>query len=184
ETDHDKIKNLRANAMKQFKASKAYPIDWTVDTTKSTTLTFKGYEGQMIPSNITGKNRLKYDRNQPFIKEVQYKNYFKPTVEVAIPEAYIIPQGWWNVIELLKLNQVEMTVFKTDTTITVETYKIDTYQTRTQAYEGHYQHFNTKVINSIQELTFRKGDYYVPTNQNAFRYLMETLEPQAPDSFF
>src|SRR5690606_9276472 len=29
-----------------------------------------------------------------------------------------------------------------------------------------------------------KGDLYIPTNQNAFRYLLETLEPQAPDSFF
>lgn len=184
EKDHDKIKNLRLNAMKQFQASKTYPLDWTVDTTKSTTLTFKGYEGKMIPSTITGKNRLKYDRNKPFTKKVQYKNHFKPTIEVAIPEAYIIPQGWWNVIDLLKLNQVEMTIFKKDTTFTVESYKIDTYQTRNQAYEDHYQHYNTKVISTTQEFKFRKGDYYVSTNQNAFRYLMETLEPQAPDSFF
>jgi hypothetical protein len=33
-------------------------------------------------------------------------------------------------------------------------------------------------------MTFMKGDYYIDTNQLAFRYLMETLEPQAPDSFF
>lgn len=184
ERDHDKIKNLRSNAIKQIQASKTYPLDWTVDTTKSTTLTFKGYEGKMLPSTITGKTRLKYDRSKPFTKDVQYQNYFKPTVEVAIPKAYIIPQGWWNVIDLLKLNQVEMLIFKKDTTITVESYKIDTYQTRNQAYEGHYQHYNTKVIPTTQDITFRKGDVYVPTNQNAFRYLLETLEPQAPDSFF
>ncbi|MEO5790097.1 M14 family metallopeptidase [Gelidibacter sp.] len=184
EKDHVKIKNLRSNALKQFQASKTYPLDWKVDTTKSTTLSFKGYEGKMIPSEITGGKRLKYDRNKPFIKAVKYQNYFKPTVEVTIPEAYVVPQGWWNVIDLLKLNQVEMSIFEKDTTITVESYKIDTYQTRSQAYEGHYQHYNAKVISKTQDVKFRKGDFYVPTNQNAFRYLLETLEPQAPDSFF
>lgn len=184
ETDHNKIKQLRADAIKQFQASKTYPLDWMVDTTKSTRLTFKGYEGKMIPSEITGANRLKYDRSKPFTKDVVYKNYFKPKVEVSVPTAYIIPQGWWNVIDLLKLNQVEMTILEKDTTITVESYKIDTYQTRNQAYEGHYQHYNTKVIPSTQAMRFKKGDYFISTDQDAIRYLLETLEPQAPDSFF
>ena len=184
ETDHEKIKSLRSNAIKQLQASKTYPLDWTVDTIKHTTLSFKGFEGKMIPSAITGGQRLKYDRSKPFTKDVSYQNYFKPTVEVAIPEAYVIPQGWWNVIDLLKLNQVTMVAFDRDTLISVERYKIDTYQTRTQAYEGHYLHFNTKVVSTSQDVLFRKGDYYIPTNQHAFRYLLETLEPQAPDSFF
>ena len=184
ETDHEKIKSLRSNAIKQLQASKTYPLDWTVDTIKHTTLSFKGFEGKMIPSAITGGQRLKYDRSKPFTKDVSYQNYFKPSVEVAIPEAYVIPQGWWNVIDLLKLNQVTMVAFDRDTLISVERYKIDTYQTRTQAYEGHYLHFNTKVVSTSQDVLFRKGDYYIPTNQHAFRYLLETLEPQAPDSFF
>ncbi len=184
ERDHEKIKNLRSDALKQFQASKIYALNWAVDTTKSSTLKFKGYEGKMMPSIITESNRLKYDRSKPFTKEVAYQNYFKPTNEVMIPEAYIIPQGWWNVIDLLQLNQVAMRVLERDTTITVESYKIDSYQTRNQAYEGHYQHYNTNVSASQQELTFKKGDYYIATDQNALRYLLETLEPQASDSFF
>jgi hypothetical protein len=31
---------------------------------------------------------------------------------------------------------------------------------------------------------FKKGDIIVPTNQAAMRYLVETLEPAATDSFF
>src|SRR5690606_14082333 len=123
ETDHQRIKRLRDHAIKQFQASKIYPLAWTVDTTKTTTFKFKGYEGKMIPSEITGGTRLKYDRSKPFTKDVVYKNYFKPTIEVAIPKAYIIPQGWWNVIDLLKLNQVEMAILEKDTTFTVESYK-------------------------------------------------------------
>jgi len=184
EKDSDKIKTMRSNALKTYQDAGTYPLDWQIDTTRTSTIKFKGFEGTMLPSDVTGAQRLKYDRTKPFTKDVVYKNYFKPTLEVTIPSAYVIPQGWWNVIDLLKLNKVEMTQFKNDTTLTVESYKIDNYNTRNQAYEGHYQHYSTKVISTQNEVSFNKGDYYIKTNQPAFRYLLETLEPQAPDSFF
>lgn len=184
DTDSKRIKTLRNAAFKNSYHSKTYPIDWELDSTKISILKFKGFEGTMIPSEITGALRLKYDRSKPFIKDVIYQNYFKPSLEVSVPKAYIIPQGWWNVIELLKLNKVAMFQFKNDTIITVDSYKIASYESRNQPYEGHYQHYNTKIVSSKNEMTFKKGDYYIETNQSAFRYLLETLEPQAPDSYF
>jgi len=184
DSDSEKIKQLRANAFNSFQESKTYTLDWTIDTTKSSTLKFKGYEGRRIPSEITGKERLKYDRNQPFTRDVAYQDYFKPLVEVSVPKAYIIPQGWWNIIALLKLNHVKMQEMENDTTISVENYRIISYESRKLPFEGHYQHYNTKIESSEKMMTFSKGDYYIETNQKAFRYLMETLEPQAPDSFF
>ncbi len=178
------ISELRYNAFNEFQTKERYPLQWTIDTTKSTTLQFKGYEGQMIPSDLTGKQRLKFDRSQPFTKPVTYQNYMKPTLEVDIPKAYIIPQGWWNVIELLELNKVEMTSIENDTTFNVTSYKIDSYETRRQPYEGHYGHYNVKLSKSQIEKTFNKGDRIVYTDQKALRYLLETLEPEAPDSFF
>ena len=184
EEDHEQIKSLRQDYNQQLIAKKTYPLQWEIDTTKTTTLNFKGFEGNMIPSNITDADRLKFDRNKPFTKQITYQNYFKPSLEIEIPKAYIIPQGWWNVIELLKLNDVDITPLSKDSTITVQSYKIDNYQTRSQAYEGHYQHYNTTIIVSEETITFNKGDFIIKTNQEAFRYLIETLEPQAPDSFF
>ena len=184
EEDHEQIKSLRQDYNQQLIAKKTYPLQWEIDTTKTTTLNFKGFEGNMIPSNITDADRLKFDRSKPFTKQITYQNYFKPSLEIEIPKAYIIPQGWWNVIELLKLNDVDMTPLSKDSTITVQSYKIDNYQTRSQAYEGHYQHYNTTIIVSEETITFNKGDFIIKTNQEAFRYLIETLEPQAPDSFF
>ena len=179
-----RISELRNVQSKNWSAGKTYPLAWTIDTTKSSTLKFKGYEGEMIPSELTGAQRLKYDRSKPFTKDITYQNYFIPTNEVTIPTAYIIPQGWYTIIELLKLNNVELTQIEKDTTLTVESYKIADYQTRTSAYEGHYPHYNTKVTASDVSLTFKAGDYIVNTNQKAMRYLLETLEPTAPDSFF
>jgi hypothetical protein len=44
---------------------------------------------------------------------------------------------------------------------------------------------NTGVRVSSQNwpMTFRKGDYYIPMNQVANRFLMEVLEPEADDSY-
>ena len=184
EEQGEKITELRKAQAKLWSAGSTYPLTWAVDTSLTSTLKFKGYEGEMIPSEFTGAKRLKYDRSKPFTKDVSYQNYFKATDSITIPKAYIIPQGWHNVIDLLKLNAVEFTQLKNDTILSVEAYKIGGYQTRTTPYEGHYMHYNTNVNTSITKVSFRKGDYLIPTHQTAIRYLLETLEPSAPDSFF
>ena len=184
ENDGETIKKLRVEAYNKLMAQKTYPLHWEIDTTKNSQLNFKGYEGEMITSEITGKNRLKYNRNRPFEKTVNYQNYFKPTTEITVPKAYIIPQGWYNIIELLKLNNTEITKLKKDSTLVVESYKIEEYESRKTPYEGHYLHFNTSVSTTKQTITFKKGDYLVKTGQPNYRYIIETLEPQASDSFF
>lgn len=184
EEQGDRITQLRKEQAKTWSAGKSYPLAWTVDTTQSTILKFKGYEGKMIPSNLTGAQRLKYDTTKPFTKEVTYNNYFIPITKVIIPTAYIIPQGWYSVLDLLKLNNVKFTQIENDTIINVESYKIANYETQKSSYEGHYSHYKTTVKSSDEKVKFRKGDYIIPTNQKAIRYLLETLEPTAPDSFF
>lgn len=184
EENHEKIALLREDSINNFKEGTAYPLDWQIDTTRISTLKFKGFEGKMITSEITGSQRLKYDRDKPFTKDVKYQNYFKPSIQVTVPKAYVVPHDWHDVVELLKLNQVQMKRFEKDTTLTVTSYKIAGFETRKNAYEGHYPHYNTTINASKENITFKKGDYYIATNQPAKRYLLETLEPQAPDSFF
>ncbi|UAB75878.1 M14 family metallopeptidase [Mesoflavibacter sp. SCSIO 43206] len=183
-TEAKNIKNLRKEAFNKTYTNNLYPLDWKIDTTKQTTLNFKGYEGKMITSKVTGLQRLKYNRNLPFTKDVTYMNYFKPTTKVKIPKAYIIPKGWWPILERLKINNIIMKPLQNDSIISVESYKIEKFNTRQSPYEGHYQHYNTTVTSSIKNITFKKGDLLVETNQYGMRYLIETLEPSAPDSFF
>ncbi len=184
DNDSETIKTLRAKSLASLKKGYTYTINWQVDTSKTSTLNFKGFEGKMIPSEVTNAQRLKFDSNKPFTKEVSYKNYFKPKKTITIPSAYIIPKGWHNVIDLLRLNNIEMTSLEKDSTLKVESYKIDSYESRKTPYEGHYLHYNTVVTPNKIILKFKTGDYIVNTNQKGIRYIIETLEPQAPDSFF
>ena len=188
EKDGELISTLRqvetASYEAGLKTGKPYPIQFAVDSNEVTTYDFKGFEGEMIPSKITGQMRLKYDRSKPFTRPVKYYDNFKVAKEVIVPKGYLIPQGWFAVINRLRENDIEMRRLDRDTTINVETYHILSYKTRTEAYEGHYPHYATEVEKSTKNLDFRKGDYLIKTAQPALRYLIETLEPEAVDSFF
>lgn len=178
------IKKLKTKQKKYFLDNKEYTVDWVIDSSQTATLNFKGYEGSYIDSKVTGQKRLFYDRTKPYTKEVTYYNYVKPKKTITPPVAYIIPQQWQRVIDLLKLNQVSLQQIKNDTIIEVNRYKINTYKTKKAPYEGHYQHYNTQINNSIKNIGFRKGDLIAKLTSINMRYLIETLEPEAPDSFF
>ena len=184
EKDAEKIKELTAHNPDKYKTGSSYPISWKIDTSKTSILQFKGYEGKMIPSEVTNATRLKYDRDQPFTKEITYQNYFEPKQSVSIPESYIIPRGWWDIIELLKINKVKMKRVKKDTIMEATVYRIKNYETVKRPYEGHYLHYNTEIESFTEQVKVLKGDYMVSTQQESVRYLLETLEPSAPDSFF
>jgi hypothetical protein len=184
DNDYKNIKNLRQQQFDSYKTSDDYVLDWKVDSTKTTTLNFKGYEGNYIDSKVTSGKRLFYDKQKPYTKEVTYYNYMKPKNSVTLPEGYVIPKNWHRVINLLKINNIKFTQLKQDSTFTVESYKINDYKTVTSPYEGHYMHYNTEVTTTTQEVTFKNGDYLIDTKQANIRYLLATLEPEAPDSFF
>ena len=178
------IKNLRAKQFKEIDNAKNYHLNWKIDTTKSSLLNFKGFKADTLISEVTGFPRLKYNRELPFNRQVKYQNYYIPKDTIKIPAAYIFKKGWRKVTDRLLTNKIRFFELEKDTTISVESYTIKDYKTTKNAYEGHYLHYNTEVASSTKEITFLKGDIVVPTAQNGIRYLLETLEPQAPDSFF
>lgn len=182
--DSELIRKLRKQELQNFQAKESYAFDFVVDSSQTSNLNFKGYEADRIKSEVTGFERLKYDTTRPYTREVTYYDSFKPSRQVQVPQGYIIPQGWWEVLDLLELNEVKMVPFDKDTSMVVETYRIKDYKTSSRPYEGHYPHTNVEVETFNQEVKIRKGDVFVPLKQRAAKYLMATLEPQAPDSFF
>ncbi|MBG7612188.1 M14 family metallopeptidase [Polaribacter sp. BAL334] len=184
ENNSQKIKELRSKAAEEIIAKKMYPIQFKVDNERFRILNFKGFEGEMIDSKVTTGKRLFYDRNKPFVKEIKYFDSFKTTKEIQIPKAYILQQGWHDVLERLNNNHIEFTRFEKDTTILVEVQHIADFKTQNSPYEGHYLHYNTTVSKKTENFNFKKGDFFIPTNQQGIRYLLETLEAEATDSFF
>ena len=178
------LKQKRKESIEAVMQQKQFAIQWKVDSSKIDTINFMGYETGKKISDVSGLNRMFYDHSKPFTKPVKYYNYFVGTKFVSKPKAYIIPQGWWAVTDLLKLNNVQMQQLKKDTLIEITAYHIDNYKTGSRAYEKHYAHNDVSVSANQQKIKFLKGDYIIYTGQKADRFLVETLEPEAYDSYF
>ena len=101
------IQAKRVENENQFKPKSSYTVKWEIDTTKVTPIPFMGYEGTYKKSDVTSGNRLYYDRKLPFTKYIPFKGDYKSVKEVIIPNAYVIQQGQWPVIDLLKANKLE-----------------------------------------------------------------------------
>jgi hypothetical protein len=180
---HDAIGKARAAAFERTRTKQTFELDFAMDQMKHDSITFKGYAAKYKPSEVSGLPRLWYDRSEPYSKTIPYYNHFKPSVTVEKPVAYIIPQAWEHVIERLKINGVEMKTLEQALEVETETYFIRDFKTR-NAWEGHYYHSGVKLEKKLMKRKFSAGDIIIYTNQNANRYLLETLEPNAPDSWF
>jgi hypothetical protein len=178
------IKKARADDRTALLTRKDFPLDWRVDTTTADTVTFKGYKAGYKPSEVSGLPRLYYDRTKPYTRRVPFYDHFVPTASATAPRAYIIPKGWTSVISCLRSNNVKSQRFNYDSTMNVTAYHIDNYETTSKPYEKHYLHKNIQVTPRTEQIRFAQGDYIVWLNQPAKRYLVETLEPTAPDGFF
>lgn len=180
----DKIRALRLQFKKQIQTKQEFPLHWKIDSTHHDMITFKGYQSGHKPSKISGEPRLYYDEDKPFTKKVPFYDYFKAQKHIRKPDAYIIPQAWHRVIKRLESNGVNMRRLAKDTTMLVETYHIADYESLNRPYEMHHLNHNVKVTAQKDSIDFREGDYYIPMDQPANRYLATTLEPETKDSFF
>ena len=178
------IKIERAKAIRDMKAAQKMPVAWEMDKIKNDTFNFKGYDYAYVKSEVSGLPRLKYFRDKPVTWKVPYYGYADATTMVDVPTSYILPQAYYKVAERMKMNGVKMVKIGQDTVIKGQAYKIIKTESIKNPYESHFGHYNTQV--ELIEVTkqFLKGDYIIPTDQRAKRYIVETLEPQATDSYF
>jgi hypothetical protein len=181
-THHQAILKHREQAIKTTQTKSEFHLDYSLDKEHASELTFKGYTARFKPSEVSGHPRLWYDRNAPYEKIVPYYNRYVPSLTLQKPVAYLIPQAWEPVVERLQRNGVAMVRLEENLDLEVESYRIGEFKNR-EAWEGHYFHHRIQVEKNTEIRAFRKGDWVVWMDQTANRFLMETLEPQAPDSW-
>jgi len=182
--DADLIAKNKQIADADVRVQVLFPLQWTLDDKSFSLLSFRGYEAKYKTSELSGLPRLYYDQNEPYEKDIRVFDHYLPSEIVKKPLAYIIPQSWQKVIDLMLLNNVNMKRLSTDIEIESEMYYIDDYKTVNKPFEGHYLHSQVKLRTENQRMKYYKGDYIIYTDQTRNRYIVETLEPQGVDSFF
>lgn len=183
-TNANEVIALLDKANEAIKSQEVFTLTWKADTTRFDLINFDGYEAEYKPSKVTGFDRLYYNREKPWSKEIPVYSYLTPGIQVKKPDFYILPQAWREVIERLELNNIEFKRLSKDTVITGEMYIIENVANPSEPYNGHFPHSKIELKTMIKSRQFYKGDLLIPMNQIGNRYLIETLEPQARDSFF
>ncbi len=184
--DHSKeIMESREKGIRESMSAETFAIDYELDTTAFDLIEFKGYEvdNQQI-SPLTGLPRFGYDKTKPYTANIRFYNVYNPTEEIKIPEYYILPQAWKNVVDRLVMNGVKFNLLPNDTTLEVEVYYIDDFSNAQGPSNGHYFHNTLSTRTETQKIKYYAGDLVIPVRQKKIKYLLETLEPKARDSFF
>ena len=184
EKNQGELKAVREKSAKELLVATALDLNWTLDTMKYDTIPFMGYAARYKTSQVTGIDRLYYDRKSPYEKYIKYYNTYNGNSTVTVPQYYVIPQTWDIIVERLKANDILIYELTEDAVLTVEQYEITDYETVNAPYEGHYLHYNIAVDKVEKQLNYRAGDFLVPTGNSNMRFIVETLEPHAPDSYF
>ena len=174
----------RKEANEKGLIKKQISLKWLPQQTKFKEIIFKGYEKDSSLSEATGLQKYFFNHNKPFTRKIKFYNHFQAVDNVELPTAYIIPYGWQDVIERLKINGVKLEQLKKDSLINVTAYHIESYKSSARPYEKHHKNYEVKTSSSSIYLKFLKGDYIIKMNQSANRYLAEMLEPNGDDSFF
>ncbi|OLY93218.1 Zinc carboxypeptidase [Cnuella takakiae] len=183
-TNGKQITQLRKQQQEAYAQIKDLPIKWTLDTTQKSLITFKGYTSGKKSSAVSGLPRLYYDREKPFTRQVPFYDFYRDTARVTAPKAYVLPKGWVKVVERLQANGVQLVPLKKDSMIEVESYRILSYQASPRPFEGHHLNGKVQTEKQVKKILFHTGDYLIPLNQPAWHFLVQTLEPEAEDSYF
>lgn len=180
----NEIRQLKDEADKKIKEQKIFHLEWELDTSYSEKLLFKGYE-YIRPEPSQGMRvRGYYDHDKPWTDTIPFFTRYNPVLTVTKPWAYVIPQAWSDMVDKLKYNGITVYRLEKDTDIMVETYYIENAERSERSNQGHYVNRNVKVRTVNQVMPYYEGDYIVITNQHANKYIIEMLEPLAPNSYF
>ena len=181
----EKIQELRKAALEKVQSTTDFALDWEIDSSNFTSLLFNGYKAYYESSKVTNKLQLYYNQDKKWQREIPYYNYMRQTKSVTAPKFYLMPSAWEDVIELLESNGVEMQLIDNDSTFDLVAYEITDFNTATNPYEGHYAHDQCEVEKQFWNKKLLASTYYlIDVNQAKKRFIIETLEPEAPDSYF
>lgn len=180
----DQIIQKRKEANEETKSKMSFPLKWVNDSSSFSLIHFKGYEADSARSAATGLNKMFYNHEKPFEKDIKFFNHYKPFDIIQKPNAYIVPAGWYAVTDLMKLNGVIMYPLLKDSTIAVTVTKIESYKSYPSPYEKHHKNYNVTTSKTKGSIRFLKGDQLIYLDQPGNRYIMEMLEPTGDDSFF
>ncbi len=147
----------------------------------STMIDFKGFKYTVEKSDLTGGDWYRYSADTISYK-IPHFNKMEANVTVMLPDAYIIPVEWTEVIDRLELHAINYRRLQESVKMTVETYRFSDLSWAKKPYEGRFPlKFDLEPVN--EEMIFPAGSVVIDMNQRAAKIVANILEPRGRDSY-
>jgi hypothetical protein len=182
--DYKLLKELNVQADMEcenmFYRKEPFPLAFEISS-ESKPFLFKSFKVNKDFSNISGTYAKSFtheiiEKNVPFYNSVTISKSIKP------PFAYLIPQAWSDLVDILLLHGIRIGRLVEDFTILVEDYKLNNPKWQERPYEGRHM-VTFKAEKKITPMTFPKGTFIIPINQRASKVVLYLLEPESNESF-
>lgn len=182
--NHKEIEKARNSSKEYYKTMSQFEHHFELDTNKHSEIEFLGFEAKYKKSEVTGLDRLYYDRNAPFKKKIPFYDTYKTQKSNPVPKFYIVERQAANIIERLEANEVEMEVLQKDSVFTVKGQKIVDFKSLSRPYENHFLHTDATVELIETTKSFKKGDVLIKVDQERAFFIHSVLQAEAEDSYF
>jgi hypothetical protein len=157
------------------------PVNY-MPSSDSVMVEFKGYEYEVVKSDLTGGDWIKYSHT-PKTYRIPY--FYKPKVaaSVKLPEAYIIPAEWSEIIQLISVHGIKYFTLKKETGVKVGSCRFSDIKFNNSPYEGRMKIADFGCEDVTEERVFPAGSVIVPLSQPSAKLIAYMFEPRAYDSF-
>ena len=183
-TESKAIEKAREDALDFQKSQKYHYFNFKLDESKADSVTFKGFAAKYEKSEVTGLDRLYYDRNEPWTKKIPFYQTHIATDSVALPNQYLVSGQAHDVIDRLKANKIGMVEITIDGTIDAYKQKVKSFKSPNSPYENHFLHSEVEIELVKEKVKVKAGDYLIPAVQTNMFFLQSVLFAQTEDSYF
>ncbi len=159
-----------------------FPIDFETSMNDSVMVDFLGVEYDIVESDLSGGLWHQYHADKPKTFRLPLFKKVEASARVTLPDAYIIPAEWTEVIERIDAHGISYTRLDKDTEFLVESYRFENPRWQRTPYEGR-QKLRVKSIPVKEKRIYPKGSVLIDMNQRAARLVAYMLEPESGDSY-
>jgi hypothetical protein len=156
------------------------PVSLSTSFTDSVMIDFLGYEYTVEKSDVTGGDWHRY-RHEPRTYRIPVFSRARVNRTVALPEAYVIPPQWTEVIARVRAHGIPCRVLERTTSLPVRATRFRDVTWKATPFEGHHTlDYGTEGFDETRE--FVAGSVVVDLAHPLARVAANLLEPEAADA--
>jgi hypothetical protein len=143
---------------------------------------FKGFQYTCEKSDLTGGDWFTYDPAKPVTFQIPCFRTLKPGASARLPEAYVIPAQWTEVIQRLDAHGIPFRRLREPVKARVGATRFESWKWSPGPVEGRLRVEECAARDGVEEMDFPAGSVLVPMDHRRARLVAHLLEPASPDS--